>query len=46
MTVENTAAYPTPEETIVVQAAENLMIETMKRYDPSHDAYHGESINI
>ena len=42
MTVEGAAMYPTPEETVVVQAAEKLMIETMKRYDPSHDAYHGK----
>ena len=35
------ASYPTIEEATVVAAAEKLMIETMARYDPSHDAYHG-----
>ena len=35
------ASYPTIEEAAVVAAAEKLMIETMARYDPSHDAYHG-----
>lgn len=36
--------YPTPEEAIVVKAAEQLMNDTMARYDSSHDAYHGEFI--
>ena len=36
-----TATYPTQEEAAVVAAAEKLMVETMARYDPSHDAYHG-----
>lgn len=35
--------YPTQSEEAVVQAAEKLMIETMARYDPSHDAFHGTS---
>ncbi|TBU55335.1 hypothetical protein BD310DRAFT_857013, partial [Dichomitus squalens] len=39
-----TAAYPTPEETAVVAAAERLMTETMARYDPSHDAYHVQRV--
>ena len=34
--------YPTPDEEKVIAAAEMLMVETMARYDPSHDAYHGE----
>jgi len=34
--------YPTPDEKVYIDAAEKLMIETMARYDPSHDAYHGE----
>ena len=34
--------YPTPDEEKVIAAAEKLMVETMTRYDPSHDAYHGE----
>lgn len=34
--------YPTTQEQEVIQAAENIMIETMARYDPSHDKYHGE----
>ena len=33
--------YPTPEEAKVIAAAERLMEETMARYDPSHDAFHG-----
>lgn len=33
--------YPTAEQAAVVRAAEKLMEETMARYDPSHDAYHG-----
>jgi hypothetical protein len=34
--------YPTAEEKAVIQAAEKLMVETMAKFDPSHDAYHGE----
>ena len=34
--------YPTPQEKAVVHEAEKIMIETMARYDPSHDQYHGE----
>jgi hypothetical protein len=33
--------YPTPQEAAVIAAAEQLMTETMARYDPSHDAFHG-----
>ncbi|EMD31329.1 hypothetical protein CERSUDRAFT_119889 [Gelatoporia subvermispora B] len=36
--------YPSPEETVVVDAAEKLMIETMARYDPSHDAFHVQRV--
>jgi hypothetical protein len=35
--------YPTPQELAIIHEAENLMIETMAKYDPSHDQYHGES---
>jgi len=34
--------YPTPQEKSVIEAAEKIMRDTMARYDPSHDAYHGE----
>ena len=40
MTVSATT-YPTPDDAAVVHVAERLMEETMARYDPSHDAYHG-----
>lgn len=33
--------YPTEPEKAVIDAAERIMIDTMARYDPSHDAYHG-----
>jgi uncharacterized protein len=33
--------YPTAQEKAVIAAAEKMMIDTMSRYDPSHDAYHG-----
>ncbi|CAE6461739.1 unnamed protein product [Rhizoctonia solani] len=32
--------YPSPAEQAVIAAAEALMEKTMKKYDPSHDAYH------
>ena len=35
--------YPTPQEEAIIHEAEKIMIETMARYDPSHDQYHGES---
>lgn len=34
--------YPSVEEAAVIQAAEKLMVTTMARYDPSHDAFHGQ----
>lgn len=34
--------YPTEREKVVIEAAEKIMFETMARYDPSHDAYHGK----
>ncbi|EGO24447.1 hypothetical protein SERLADRAFT_369699 [Serpula lacrymans var. lacrymans S7.9] len=36
--------YPTPQEKAAVEAAEKLMVETMARYDPSHDAFHVERV--
>ncbi|RDX57461.1 hypothetical protein OH76DRAFT_1395280 [Lentinus brumalis] len=38
------ASYPSKEEAVIVAAAEKLMIETMARYDPSHDAYHVQRV--
>ena len=35
--------YPSDAEKYVIAAAEKLMVETMARYDVSHDAYHGKS---
>lgn len=35
--------YPTPQEQAIIHEAEKMMIQTMARYDPSHDQYHGES---
>ncbi|TFK27533.1 hypothetical protein FA15DRAFT_666373 [Coprinopsis marcescibilis] len=32
--------YPTPQEKAVIHEAEQIMVETMARYDPSHDKYH------
>ena len=37
-------SYPNEAEKQVIAAAERLMVETMARYDVSHDAYHGEPI--
>jgi len=34
-------SYPTDAERKAIAEAEALMVETMARYDPSHDAYHG-----
>ena len=34
--------YPTPQEKAIIDEAEKIMVETMARYDPSHDQYHGE----
>ncbi|VDC06793.1 unnamed protein product [Peniophora sp. CBMAI 1063] len=39
-----TASYPTEDEKIIISAAEELMRETMARYDCSHDAYHVERV--
>ena len=33
--------YPNPQQALVLREAEKLMVETMARYDPSHDKYHG-----
>jgi uncharacterized protein len=38
--------YPTPQEKAILEAAEKMMVDTMARYDPSHDAYHGERTNM
>ncbi|KAI0703452.1 hypothetical protein BC835DRAFT_1318984 [Cytidiella melzeri] len=37
-------SYPTEPEAKVVAAAEKLMVETMARYDPSHDAFHVQRV--
>jgi uncharacterized protein len=34
--------YPSIQEQAALKAAENLMNEVMARYDPSHDAFHGQ----
>ena len=34
--------YPTPDEAAVLESVEAFMVKTMARYDPSHDALHGE----
>ena len=34
--------YPNEKERAAIVAAEKLMVETMARYDPSHDAFHGQ----
>ncbi|CDO74900.1 hypothetical protein BN946_scf184988.g7 [Trametes cinnabarina] len=38
------AAYPTRAEALIVAAAEELMVKTMARYDPSHDAFHVQRV--
>ncbi|KAH9902886.1 hypothetical protein C8Q73DRAFT_672129 [Cubamyces lactineus] len=38
------AEYPSKEEAMVVAAAEELMVKTMARYDPSHDAFHVQRV--
>ena len=43
MAMATSNIYPTQEESAAIRAAERLMTETMSRYDPSHDAYHGQS---
>ncbi|SJL09839.1 uncharacterized protein ARMOST_13220 [Armillaria ostoyae] len=36
--------YPTEDEKAIIEAAEKLMVDTMARYDPSHDAYHVQRV--
>ncbi|PCH42473.1 hypothetical protein WOLCODRAFT_132404 [Wolfiporia cocos MD-104 SS10] len=36
--------YPSSEEAAALHAAEQLMITTMARYDPSHDAFHVQRV--
>ncbi|KXN86053.1 hypothetical protein AN958_10529 [Leucoagaricus sp. SymC.cos] len=36
--------YPDEQEKVAIAAAEKLMVETMARYDPSHDKYHVERV--
>jgi uncharacterized protein len=36
--------YPNTEEAALVKAVEQLMIDVMARYDPSHDAYHVQRV--
>jgi uncharacterized protein len=38
--------YPNPQEQAVIDAAEKIMIDTMARYDPSHDKYHGQYLAL
>ncbi|KAF9243425.1 hypothetical protein BU15DRAFT_43095 [Melanogaster broomeanus] len=38
------ATYPSIREKAAIYTAENLMIATMARYDPSHDAFHVERV--
>ncbi len=33
--------YPTEQEKAVIEEAEKVMVDTMAKYDPSHDRYHG-----
>ncbi|TFK49617.1 hypothetical protein OE88DRAFT_1682664 [Heliocybe sulcata] len=40
----SSGAYPTKAEATIIRAAEQLMDETMARYDPSHDAFHVERV--
>ncbi|KAG6840581.1 hypothetical protein C0991_005721 [Blastosporella zonata] len=35
---------PTTAEQAIIDAAEKIMIDTMARYDPSHDAYHVQRV--
>lgn len=37
--------YPTPQDTVAIEAAEKLMEGVMANYDPSHDKYHGEFLS-
>ncbi|KAF5359171.1 hypothetical protein D9756_003513 [Leucocoprinus leucothites] len=38
------SGYPSQQEKSAITAAEKLMVETMARYDPSHDKYHVERV--
>ncbi|KAL9714009.1 hypothetical protein Ac2012v2_002316 [Leucoagaricus gongylophorus] len=38
------SGYPNSQEKAAIAAAERLMVETMARYDPSHDKYHVERV--
>ncbi|KAI0635769.1 hypothetical protein C8Q77DRAFT_1170039 [Trametes polyzona] len=38
------ANYPSKEEAVVIAAAQELMVKTMARYDPSHDAFHVQRV--
>ncbi|KAI0360016.1 hypothetical protein OH77DRAFT_1419401 [Trametes cingulata] len=38
------SAYPTAQEASILAAAEELMVKTMARYDPSHDAFHVQRV--
>jgi hypothetical protein len=42
MTAKNLTMYPTSIESNVIREAEAFMEESMARYDPSHDAHHGQ----
>ncbi|KAI9000623.1 hypothetical protein BD414DRAFT_430174 [Trametes punicea] len=36
--------YPTKAEEVIISSAEELMVKTMARYDPSHDAFHVQRV--
>ncbi|KAF8728299.1 hypothetical protein AX14_006828 [Amanita brunnescens Koide BX004] len=36
--------YPTAKDIAIINEAEKIMIETMSRYDPSHDAFHVQRV--
>ncbi|KJA14520.1 hypothetical protein HYPSUDRAFT_49070 [Hypholoma sublateritium FD-334 SS-4] len=36
--------YPTAQEKAVIEEAEKVMLETMAKYDPSHDRYHVQRV--
>jgi hypothetical protein len=38
--------YPTIQEKAIADEAEKMMVETMARYDPSHDKYHGKETDL
>ncbi|KAF5372782.1 hypothetical protein D9615_010116 [Tricholomella constricta] len=41
---QSPAMYSMEQEKAVITAAEKFMLETMARYDPSHDAYHVQRV--